>query len=351
MTNKTVHPSPTPRSKSSRLMTFLLLALIAMALAVWLAFSSLNQKYQIKGQSHILTIDKGENYSKFIAELSEQQRVNAIPLKIYQKFFIHDSLKAGVYEVKSGMTIKQVLNLVSDGNNAQMNRIVLIDGTTFKQFKAKLKQDKNVQNTVLDLSDAELMQKIGSSYSHPEGLFNPQTYFFAKGETDLKILKQLYREQMQHLDAAWQNRASDLPYKDKYQALIMASIIEKETSVDSERKQVASVFVNRLRQGMRLQTDPTVIYGLGDAYDGNITRDDLTTPTAYNTYTIDGLPPTPIAMPSQASIEAALHPDQTQYLYFVATGRGGHKFTTNLNDHNRAVKDYLATLRQKREAS
>ena len=351
MTNKTVNPSPTPRSKSSRLMTFLLLALIASALAVWFAFSSLNQNYQIKGQSHILTIDKGENYSKFIAEMSKQQHVNAIPLKLYQKFFIHDSLKAGAYEVKSGMTIKQVLRLVSDGNNAQMNRIVLIDGTTFKQFKAKLKQDKNVQNTVLDLSDAELMQKVGSSYSHPEGLFNPQTYFFAKGETDLNILKQLYREQMQHLDNEWQNRAPDLPYKDKYQALIMASIIEKETSVDSERKQVASVFVNRLRQGMRLQTDPTVIYGLGEHYDGNITRQDLETPTPYNTYTIDGLPPTPIAMPSQASIEAALHPDQTKYLYFVATGHGGHKFTTNLNAHNQAVKDYLSTLRQKRETS
>jgi UPF0755 protein len=152
---------------------------------------------------------------------------------------------------------------------------------------------------------------------------------------------------MQSLDEAWKNRASDLPYQNKYEALIMASIIEKETSLDSELEQVSGVFVRRLKMGMRLQTDPTVIYGMGDKYQGNITRQDLRTPTAYNTYTISGLPPTPIALPSKKAIEAAMHPDNSQNIYFVATGNGGHKFSTNLQDHNRAVQEYLTVLRSK----
>ena len=325
---------------------------LALCVLLWGWWSkTLNQPYPVSGQSEILTVNQGETYSTFITQLAKKHHLSATPLKLYQKFFIKEGLKTGVYEVKSNMTVKDVLQLLSDGRNAQMNRVVLIDGTTFKQFKAKLQQDNNVKKTVLDLPDAEIMRRLGAPYAHPEGLFNPNTYYFAKGETDLNILKQLYREQMNYLDQAWSKRDSQLPYKDKYDALIMASIIEKETSVERERKQVASVFINRLRKGMRLQTDPTVIYGMGDRYNGNITREDLTTPTAYNTYTIDGLPPTPIAMPSRASIEAAMHPDQTDYIFFVATGNGGHTFTTNLSDHNQAVKDYLAVMRQKRQGS
>ncbi|MBL8320970.1 MAG: endolytic transglycosylase MltG, partial [Acinetobacter sp.] len=173
------------------------------------------------------------------------------------------------------------------------------------------------------------------------------TYFFAKGESDKKILKDLYLRQMKALDQAWANRAPDLPYKDKYEALIMASIVEKETSLDSELEQVSGVFARRLKLGMRLQTDPTVIYGMGDKYAGNITRQDLRTPTPYNTYTISGLPPTPIALPSKKAIEAAMHPDQSSNIYFVATGNGGHKFTATLQDHNRAVQEYLAVMRSK----
>ena len=157
----------------------------------------------------------------------------------------------------------------------------------------------------------------------------------------------MYQSQLKALDQAWENRATGLPYKDKYEALIMASIIEKETSIDSELQQVSGVFVRRLQQGMRLQTDPTVIYGMGDKYKGNITRQDLRTPTAYNTYTINGLPPTPIALPSQKAIEAAMHPDASDNIYFVATGNGGHKFTSNLQDHNRAVQEYLSVIRTK----
>ncbi|NUF33458.1 endolytic transglycosylase MltG, partial [Acinetobacter oleivorans] len=211
-----------------------------------------------------------------------------------------------------------------------------------------LKNDKNVKNTILDLPNDQLMKALGIPYEHPEGLFAPNTYFFAKGETDKKILTDLYHRQMKALDAAWANRAPNLPYKDKYEALIMASIVEKETSLDSELTQVSGVFVRRLRLGMRLQTDPTVIYGMGNNYKGNITREDLRTPTPYNTYTINGLPPTPIALPSQKAIEAALHPDNSNNIYFVATGNGGHKFTASLQAHNQAVQDYLSVLRSKK---
>ncbi|MNN17897.1 putative aminodeoxychorismate lyase [compost metagenome] len=246
------------------------------------------------------------------------------------------------------MSVREVLEMLSDADNAQMSRVLVIEGTTFKQLITALKNDKNVENTILDLPDDQLMKALGIPYGHPEGLFAPNTYFFAKGETDKKILTDLYHRQIKALDTAWANRAPNLPYKDKYEALIMASIVEKETSLDSELTQVSGVFVRRLKIGMRLQTDPTVIYGMGNNYKGNITREDLRTPTAYNTYTINGLPPTPIALPSQKAIEAALHPDDSNNIYFVATGNGGHKFTASLQAHNQAVQDYLSVLRSKK---
>lgn len=199
---------------------------------------------------------------------------------------------------------------------------------------------------MISLPYDQMLKAPDIPYSHPEGLFAPDTYFFAKGESDRKILTDLYKRQMKALDEAWENRASDLPYKDKYEALIMASIIEKETT-DSELEQVSGVFVRRLKMGMRLQTDPTVIYGMGERYNGNITRKDLRTPTPYNTYTINGLPPTPIALPGAKAIQAAMHPDSSDNIYFVATGNGGHKFSAALAEHNKAVQDYLSVIRSK----
>ncbi|WP_180118235.1 endolytic transglycosylase MltG [Acinetobacter sp. YH12096] len=317
-------------------------------LAAILLWSSLFKAYPVEGKKQMLAIGAGDTYSGFIDRLAKEKQVHfPIILKLYQKFMINDTLKAGVYEIHEGMSVREVMKLISNSENAQMNRILVIEGTTFKQLIDALKNDPLVTHDISHLTYAQILKELGIPYSHPEGLFAPNTYFFAKGESDRKILKDLYNRQIKALDQAWTNRAQNLPYKDKYEALIMASIIEKETSIDSELEQVSGVFVRRLKQGMRLQTDPTVIYGMGDKYQGNITRQDLRTPTAYNTYTINGLPPTPIALPSQKAIEAAMHPDASNNIYFVATGNGGHKFSSNLSDHNRAVQEYLSVIRAK----
>ncbi len=184
------------------------------------------------------------------------------------------------------------------------------------------------------------MQLVGNSESHPEGLFFPDTYYFDRNTQDITVLKRAYESMHEKLEKAWLGRDDHLPYKSPYEALIMASIIEKETGKASERKMIAGVFINRLRIGMRLQTDPTVIYGLGDQYDGNIRRKNLESDTPYNTYTRAGLPPTPIAMPGLASIEAAMHPAETKALYFVGKGDGSHVFSSTLAEHNRAVIKY-----------
>lgn len=337
------------KKNSSSVFKGLILLMIGVAVVVvTILWSSLFKAYPVEGQKQMLAINTGDTYSGFIDRLAKENKVSfPIILKLYQKFMIHDTMKAGVYEVTEGMTVREVLDLLSNADNAEMNRILVIEGTTFKQLIENLKKDDLVTKEISHLPYAEMMKELNIPYAHPEGLFAPDTYFFAKGETDRKILTNLYQRQIKALDSAWDKRASDLPYKDKYEALIMASIIERETSVDSELEQVSGVFVRRLKMGMRLQTDPTVIYGMGDAYKGNITRNDLRTPTAYNTYTIYGLPPTPIALPSAKAIEAAMHPDNSNMIYFVATGNGGHKFSANLQDHNRAVQEYLSVIRSK----
>ncbi len=337
-----------PNQSAFPLKAILVAGLGLLVLVVVLLWSSLFKNYPVEGKKQMLAIGTGDTYSGFIDRLAKEKQVSfPIILKLYQKFIINDTLKAGVYEIHQGMSVREVMDLISNSENAQMNRILVIEGTSFKQLIDALNADPLVTHEIGKLPYEQILKELNIPYSHPEGLFAPNTYFFAKGETDRKILKDLYLRQVKALDRAWENRATGLPYKDKYEALIMASIIEKETSVDSELQQVSGVFVRRLQQGMRLQTDPTVIYGMGDNYKGNITRQDLRTPTAYNTYTINGLPPTPIALPSQKAIEAAMHPDSSNNVYFVATGNGGHKFTSNLQDHNRAVQEYLSVIRAK----
>ena len=339
-----------PKPASNKMYKGILIGFMALCVVVAIVLkSSLFKDYPIEGKKQKLSITNGETYTGFIDQLAEDKKVSfPIILKLYRKVFIHDTMKAGVYEVTQGMSVREVLNMVSNADNAQMSRLLVIEGTTAKQLIQALRQDNLIQKSVVNLPTAQLLKELNIPYEHPEGLFAPDTYFFDKGESDKKILTDLYQRQMKILNEAWEKRAPDLPYKNKYEALIMASIIEKETSVDRELEQVSGVFARRLKMGMRLQTDPTVIYGMGDRYQGKISKQDLRTPTVYNTYTINGLPPTPIALPSKKAIEATMHPDDSENIYFVATGNGGHTFTSNLADHNRAVQEYISVMRSKK---
>jgi UPF0755 protein len=249
------------------------------------------------------------------------------------------AIKAGNYEIATGITLPQLLDRLTQGDVTQM-ALTVVEGSTFADLKASLAASPGIARTVLDLPADELMARLGAPGSAPEGWFFPDTYFFAAGSPDIAVLARAHRLMRSRLDAAWAKRAPDLPLRTPYEALILASIVEKETGREADRPLIASVFVNRLRRGMRLQTDPTVIYGLGPAFDGNLRKRDLEADTPFNTYTRDGLPPTPIALPSQAAIDAVVDPPRTDYLYFVARGDGTSQFSTNLADHNRAVAKF-----------
>lgn len=249
------------------------------------------------------------------------------------------SLQAGEYTFNANVTPYELLLSLSSGKTTQA-KITFIEGKTFKDMLASLEKNPAVTNTVQKLPYADIMALINPQQSHPEGMFFPDTYYFDRGTKDIVLLKRAHEIMTTKLEQAWQGREQGLPYKNSYEALIMASIVEKETGMASERPMIAGVFVNRMRIGMKLQTDPTVIYGMGDGFDGNIRRKDLRKDTNYNTYTRYGLPPTPIAMPSLAAIDAALHPAKTKALYFVGKGDGSHAFSNSLVDHNRAVAKY-----------
>ncbi|CNF77027.1 endolytic transglycosylase MltG [Yersinia massiliensis] len=257
--------------------------------------------------------------------------------------------KAGTYRFTPGMTVREMLQLLASGKEAQFT-VRFIEGKRLRDWMDELQQSKYVKHVLAGKSDAEIAKLLGLKDSeHPEGWLYPDTYSYTAGTTDLALLKRAHVKMEKTVDEIWQGRDKSLPYKTPGELVTMASIIEKETAVNEERTKVASVFINRLRMGMRLQTDPTVIYGMGDNYNGNISRKDLDTPTPYNTYVISGLPPTPIAMPGLASLTAAAHPAKTAYLYFVADGKGGHTFTTNLASHNQAVRVYRQSLKDKNE--
>ncbi|KFK96487.1 MULTISPECIES: endolytic transglycosylase MltG [unclassified Serratia (in: enterobacteria)] len=257
--------------------------------------------------------------------------------------------KAGTYRFTPGMTVREMLKLLASGKEAQFSAR-FIEGSRLRDAVQVLQQGKYIKHTLAGKSDAEIALALGlPAGSSLEGRLYPDTYLYTAGTSDLALLKRSHLRMNKALQEIWDARDATLPYKTPDELLTMASIVEKETAVAEERTKVASVFVNRLRLGMRLQTDPTVIYGMGDSYTGNISRKDLETPTPYNTYVIGGLPPTPIAMPSRASLEAAAKPDETSYLYFVADGKGGHTFTTNLASHNDAVRTYRQVLKEKNE--
>ena len=316
--------------------------------SAWL-FQYARTSLKLSPQAQEISIQPKSGLKSIANQLVEQQVLGSpwpfvVLAKILQK---EQNLKAGEYTLNKNITPYQLLLSLNHGKATQ-GSITFIEGKTFKQMREKIAKNDAIKNTTQELSDAKIMQLIGKGEAHAEGLFFPDTFYFDRGTLDTILLKRAYDSMQAKLDQAWNNRAPNLPYKNSYEALIMASIVEKETGKASERPMIAGVFLNRLRIGMRLQTDPTVIYGMGDKYDGNIRRKDLQTDTIYNTYTRSGLPPTPIAMPGLASIEAALHPEQTKALYFVGKGDGSHAFSNSLVEHNRAVAKYQLKRKSKK---
>lgn len=257
--------------------------------------------------------------------------------------------KAGTYRLEPGMTVRSLLQLLASGKEAQFP-VRFIDGQRLSEWLKTLRDAPYLKHELADDQLSTVATALKLSSSDPEGWFYPDTYLYTAHMSDIALLTLAHQRMEKLVDQVWAQRAPGLPYTDKNQLVTMASIIEKETALSDEREKIASVFVNRLRLGMKLQTDPTVIYGMGDQYHGVLTRKDLETPTAYNTYVIPGLPPGPIAIPGKASLEAAAHPLTTSYLYFVANGSGGHTFSTNLASHNRAVQAWR-TLEDKQAAS
>jgi UPF0755 protein len=266
---------------------------------------------------------------------------NKYHLLIWGKLMRQETrLQAGEYIITPGMSLAELLDKMVDGDVVQ-HEIALIEGYTFRQILDVIQQSPVVTVKLADLSDEEIMKALGHEGEHPEGRFYPDTYYISRGVTDLELLGRSYDEMAAILQQEWQQREQGLPLKTPYEALILASIVEKESAIAEERPLIAGLFINRLRKKMRLQTDPTVIYGI-ENYDGNIRFRDLRKDTPYNTYTRHGLPPTPIALPGREAIHATLHPDKTEYLYFVAYGDGSgrHVFSTNLKDHEKAVDLY-----------
>jgi UPF0755 protein len=248
-------------------------------------------------------------------------------------------LKAGEYEIRAGTTPPQLLDLLTSGRVIQYP-LTLVEGRTFHQAIAAIAADPILVADLVGLSDEEILARIGQPGVHPEGRLFPDTYLFPRGMGALDLVKRAYGRMESVLAEEWDKRAPGLPFKDPQEALILASIVEKETGLAAERPEIAGVFVRRLQRGMKLQTDPTIIYGLGAAFDGDLKRADLATDTPYNTYTRGGLPPTPIALPGREAIRAVLHPAGGESLYFVAKGDGGHAFSATLDEHNRAVRRY-----------
>jgi len=301
------------------------------------------------GETVRLDVTPGRSIKSISIELKNKGVISR-PSYISWSARINDQarrIQAGEYAIDSKVTPEQFLAMLVDGKVVQYS-FTIIEGWNVRQVLQAAKNNPDLTHSLDDVSASQLMKKLGLPDAlHAEGWLFPDTYYFVRGESDVSVMKRAYKAMQENLNTAWAGRDADLPYDTPYDALIMASIVEKETGKGDERQQIAGVFVRRLRKGMRLQTDPTVIYGIGESYDGNIRRRDLRKDTPYNTYTRKGLPPTPIAMPGRAAIEAALHPEDGDSLYFVAKGDGSHVFSTTLQQHNEAVIKYQLKGRRK----
>lgn len=311
-------------------------------------------------QDQLLTIERGTTGSKLAALLEQEKILDHADLltwllKLQPQL---NKVKAGTYSLMGVKTLQDLLDMINSGKEAQFN-VKFIEGKTFKEWRKNLENAPHLKQTLQGKSDKEIMAlldipavaKAVYEWNNMDGWLYPDTYNYTPNSTDLELLKRSATRLQKALDKAWNERDENLPLADPYQMLILASIVEKETGVAAERPQVASVFINRLKANMKLQTDPSVIYGMGESYTGNIRKKDLETITPYNTYMIEGLPPTPIAMVSESALQAVAHPAKTDFYYFVADGSGGHKFTRNLNEHNKAVQEYLRWYRSQQKGA
>ena len=330
-----------------RVFTSLLIGLFAAALllfgaALWWLHEPMALRLQAGNPVIDLEIEPGTSASGVASAVVASGA--DVPVLLLQTWFRFSGqarlIKAGSYELVPGTSPRRLLSMLVRGEET-LKSVTLVEGWTFLQVRAALQKAEQLAPETIGLVPETIMQKLGRAGVHPEGRFFPDTYTYAKGSSDLAVLKRAARAMDKRLDAAWSLRSADTPLKSPEQALILASIVEKETGKSSDRAQIGGVFTNRLRIGMPLQTDPTVIYGLGAQFDGNLRKRDLQFDTPYNTYTRTGLPPTPIAMPGRAALLAAVQPAPTQALYFVARGDGSSHFSSNLDEHNRAVNKYI----------
>lgn len=328
------------RSSSRRGPLMLALFLLTFLPTVWL-YHGLFSRVSLPADGYPLEIAHGDSLTSVIDRLADDGILkNRWLAKGWLKIQSPGkSLRAGTVTVMPPQTTVSLLRMLREGRLPSDSRLTVIEGITYRDLRRLLAERGTLKSTGI-ADDAALLQALGADEKHPEGLFAPNTYDIGPGDTDMDVLRRLYEKQKKVLEQEWAGRASGLPYATAYDALIMASIVEKETGVADERSRIAGVFVRRLQQNMRLQTDPSVIYGMGPAFDGNLKRADLMRVTPYNTYRVNGLPPTPIALPGRAAIHAALHPAEGDELYFVARGDGSHEFTSTLEAHNRAVRRY-----------
>ena len=328
------------------------LAVVLSGVAGWIAFDRWrNAPLAIGAEAVRIEIPKGQALAVTARKLAEQGVLEHPRwLILYARATGADArVRAGEYELTPGATPITLLELLQSGRVVQ-HAVTFVEGATFRDLRRILAGNEALHHVLADQDDATVMRSLGEAGQAPEGLFFPDTYLFGKGTSDLDVLRQARARMRDELEQAWSARAEDLPYAMPYEALVLASIVEKETALGSERARIAGVFSERLRRGMRLQTDPTVIYGLGDAFDGNLRRSDLERDGPYNTYTRTGLPPTPIAMPGREALQAAVRPDERGELYFVATGLpdGSHAFSRTHAEHQAAVRDYLVRYRQRK---
>ena len=322
-----------------RLLAFIALVLIAFG---GTAFWWLHQPLVTGGEPLELAIEPGTTPRGIARDVvAAGAQADARLLYAWFRFSGQDrAMKAGNYEIPPGTTPRSLLQKLVRGEES-LRAITFVEGWTFRQMRALIAKDEFLKHDTVAMSEADIMAALGKPGVAAEGMFFPDTYTYAKGSSELAVLRRALHAMERRLDEMWEQRSADTPLKSPYEALILASIVEKETGRASDRGQIAGVFANRLRAGMRLQTDPSVIYGMGESFDGNIRRKDLQTDTPWNTYTRAGLPPTPIAMPGKASLLAAVRPEPTKAYYFVARGDGSSHFSPNLDEHNRAVNRYI----------